>query len=124
MKSLKKYQDDNEIWEDGLYGISNLTLKQEGIDEFIENEGIKLVLDHISKIINANNEETSNSIIPATRIIGNICQSDDDANVDKLLKFDVIPLLIKMTKFNKKTLQKEVLMTLSNIAAGTPNQFE
>ncbi|CAD7958788.1 unnamed protein product [Amoebophrya sp. A120] len=63
------------------------------------------------------------AVIPALRLVGNICVGTD-TQTDYILDCDALPQLMKLMQHAKKHLRKEACWTISNITAGTPRQIQ
>ncbi|EAR91394.1 importin subunit alpha (macronuclear) [Tetrahymena thermophila SB210] len=116
-KALEKYKNDPEIVADSLWGINYLSETELAIDDLINYGILQNICQHF---LNFNSTST---LTPAVRIIGNVATSRDNY-VDILLQQNILQPLIQLFVHDKKAYRKESLWTVSNIMAGTSTQVQ
>ncbi|CAD7962446.1 unnamed protein product [Amoebophrya sp. A25] len=62
-------------------------------------------------------------VIPALRLVGNICVGND-YQTDLILECDALPKLLGLLSHARKHIRKETCWTISNITAGNSNQIQ
>jgi len=68
--------------------------------------------------------ESTTVLQPATRVIGNFTSSNNPDTTQMCIDSGIINVLPRLLSHRKKQIKREACWTLSNIAAGTPEQVQ
>jgi len=119
LETLVSHTDD-EIATDSVWAISHLSsnTSPEVIQCIVDCPGL---LKHMVSMMN---HPVQGMMVPALRVVGNICSSIDAANTKLIIELGVLPIIKTLFSHPKKGVRKEAFWMASNIAVGSTAQIQ
>lgn len=121
MKSLLQRSEDREVMNDVCWALTYITTDEEALPMFHEQD----MLDRLVELVKCYSDQSAafyQAAFPAVRVLGNMA-AGTEPHTQAVVDSKALPVLVEaLSTCSRVNRLKEVVWTISNIAAGSPTQ--